>query len=415
MNLFAVVAGILCFTALLSYLNTKWLRFPDTIGVMVMALGCSAFAIGVGTVWEGSLEAPCRVIEGINFSSFVLDVALAFLIFAGAFGINTQTLNRERVPVLIFATFGIVISTFLVSGLSWLLLGALGLETPFIHCMLFGALISPTDPIAVLAILKQAGVPKDLEADVAGESLLNDGVAVVVFLTIYHMAEPGGGHFGASDVAGLFGKEVIGGTGLGLLLGWFGYRALKSAMNPTLDVMITLAIAMGGYALAGALHFSGPLAMVAAGLVMSASRSKNALGAVEQEHIDVFWESVDEILNAVLFVLVGLVVLSLAVDFQWVFLVAGLLAIPVVLASRVASVWLSVSMTKLRCGSPGKTVALLSWGGLRGGISVALALSLQPEGMSRELIVYMTYIVVLFSVMVQGLSVGALVKRLGLA
>ena len=305
MNLFAVIAGILCFTALLSYLNAKWLRFPDTIGVMVMALGCSAFAIAVGSVWEGSLEAPCRVIEGIDFSSFVLDVALAFLIFAGAFGINTQTLNRERVPVLIFATFGIVVSTFLVGGLTWLLLGALGLETPFIHCMLFGALISPTDPIAVLAILKQAGVPKDLEADVAGESLLNDGVAVVVFLTIYHMAEPGGGHFGAADVAALFGKEVIGGTGLGLLLGWFGYRALKSAMNPTLDVMITLAIVMGGYALAGALHFSGPLAMVAAGLVMSAGLAKNALGVVEQEHVDIFWESVDEILNAVLFVLVG--------------------------------------------------------------------------------------------------------------
>lgn len=415
MNLFTVVAGILCITALLSYLNHKWLRFPETIGVMVMALGLSGVAIAVGTIFPESLEATCRVVEEIDFSSFVLDNALAFLIFAGAFGIDTRVLNRERVPVLVFATFGIVVSTFLVGGLTWLMLHALGMNTPVIHCLLFGALISPTDPIAVLAILKKAGVPKNLEADVAGESLLNDGVAVVIFLTIYHFAEPGGGHFGPGDVASLFGKEVVGGSGLGLLLGWFGYRALKSAMQPTIDVMITLSVVMGGYALAGALHFSGPLTMVAAGLVMSAGLAKNHLGAEEQQHVDIFWESIDEILNAVLFVLMGLVVLSLAEQFQWSYLVAGLLAIPVVLASRVVSVWLSVRMTKLRCGSPGKTVALLSWGGLRGGISVALALSLASEGMSRELIVYMTYIVVLFSVVGQGLSVGALVRKLGIA
>ncbi len=417
MNLFAVISGILCITALLSYLNYRFLRLPATIGVMVMALGVSALAITIGSTWEQSLKAPCRVVEGIDFSSFVLDYALAFLIFAGAFGIDTRMLNRERVPVMVFATFGIVLSTFLVGGLTFMMLGALGIETPFIHCLLFGALISPTDPIAVLAILKQAGVPKNLEADVAGESLLNDGVAVVVFLTIYHLADPSGGetHFGVGAVAGLFAKEVIGGGVLGLLLGWFGHKALRSAMEPTLDIMITLAVVMGGYALAGALHLSGPLAMVAAGLVMSAALSKNKLGAVEQEHVDVFWESIDEILNAILFVMMGLVLLNIAEEFRWDYLWAGLLAIPVVLLSRVISVGFSVGLTKLRCGSPRKTVTLLTWGGLRGGISVALALSLREEGMSRDLIVYMTYIIVIFSVGIQGLTVGRLVRKLGVA
>jgi CPA1 family monovalent cation:H+ antiporter len=303
-----------------------------------------------------------------------------------------------------------------VGGLIWLALYPLHIEVPFLHCLLFGALISPTDPIAVLAILKQAGVPKNLEADVAGESLLNDGVAVVVFLSIYHLAESGaGGHFGPGDVAMLFVREVIGGTALGMLLGWFGYRALKSAMQPTLDILITLAVVMGGYALAGAFHFSGPLAMVAAGLVMSSALSKDMLNLEEQEHVDIFWESVDEILNAVLFVMVGLVLLNLAEDYQAPFILAGLLAIPVVLVSRLISVGVSVSLTKLRCGTPGRTITLLTWGGLRGGISIALALSLHSDGMSRELIVYMTYIVVLFSVVFQGLTVGRLVRRLQIA
>jgi len=421
MTVFSVIAVILSLTALLAWMNHRWLRIPESIGVMAMALALSALLLIFGNVWPVAVKTLCHTVNDFDFSYFVLDVALAFLMFAGAFGIDTRLLARERVPVLLFATVGILLSTLLVGGAVFALLQLIGLPTPFLHCLLFGALISPTDPVAVLAILKKSGVEPELNMDVAGESLLNDGVAVVVFLTLYEFAagmpgESAPSHAGFSGVLTLLSREVLGGVVTGLIIGWLGRRALHGEMPATLDILITLALVVGGYAFAGYLHVSAPLAMVTAGLAMSAGLSKNKSNNSEAiEHVEIFWEALDEIFNAVLFVLLGIVILAIADDFRWAFVAGGALAIPVVLAGRFVSVSLMLPLTKLRCGdSVPATAGLLTWGGLRGGISVALALSLKPE-LSRELFVYLTYFVVVFSIVVQGLTVGALARRFGFA
>jgi CPA1 family monovalent cation:H+ antiporter len=299
-----------------------------------------------------------------------------------------------------------------------LVLRLLDINIPFLHCLLFGALISPTDPIAVLAILKETTVPQSLQADIGGESLLNDGVAVVVFLTILQMA--GGGQagqgeqsIGVGQIVALFTREVGGGVLLGGAFGWVTVFLMRMVRVASIDILISLAAVMGCYALADIIHVSGPLALVVVGLLVGRGIMRDDVSSEERFHLNQFWEAIDHIFNAVLFTLMGFVLLGLSEGFDLKFLVAGVLAIPVVLLSRIVSVALPLPLTKLRCGSPGKTLAVLSWGGLRGGISIALSLSLAPE-MSRELILHMTYIVVVFSVLVQGLTIGALVKRLDL-
>ena len=329
--------------------------------------------------------------------------------FAGAFHIDTKSLLREKGVVLAYATLGVIISTFVVGGVMYYVLMGLGIGIPFIYTLLFGALISPTDPIAVLAILKEARVPKRIEIDIAGESLLNDGVAVVVFISIFEIAEMGFEKVGAQEIFMLFLEEAGGGALYGLVLGFVGYWFLKQVEEDVVDIMITLTLVMGGYALSHILGVSGPLAIVVAGLVISGMRSQSEAARPIVDH---FWEMVDEILNAVLFLLIGLVLLT--VDFESMYVVAGLIATLVVLLARLISILLPLPLTKLRCGSSVKeTVALLTWGGLRGGISVALSLTLTQE-MPRDLIVTLTYIVVIFSITVQGLTVGKLVKSLKL-
>ncbi|MCB1064127.1 MAG: sodium:proton antiporter [Verrucomicrobiae bacterium] len=421
MTTFQVIAIILGITAVLAVVNYRFFQLPESIGMMAMALFLSMGLLAFGHFFPAIIKPFLHTVKGFDFSYFVLEIALPFLIFAGAFGIDTRLLSRERVPVLVFATLGILISTFMVGILSFLILPMTGLEVPLKHCLLFGALISPTDPIAVLAILKQSGIGQDLEMDIEGESLLNDGVAVVVFLSLFSLS-------GGADIAGetphpsqqgwigvltLFGREVLGGLGLGSLAGVMGRRSLKGNTPVMLDILTTLALVLVTYALAGAFHVSGPLAMVAMGLIMSYRMAETEKGATEQEPIVIFWNALDEIFNAVLFVLLGFVMLTLADDFTWSFLGAGLLMIPVVLIARAGSLLLTVPMTTLHGGSPHRNTVLLTWGGLRGGISVALALSLEPK-MSGDLIAYLTYVIVVFSIIVQGLSIRTLVRRLGI-
>jgi CPA1 family monovalent cation:H+ antiporter len=353
-----------------------------------------------------------------DFSFFVLDFALGFLIFVGAFTADSEAMQRDRWPILIFATLGILLSTFIVGGLAFGLVQILGMTSvPFIHCLLFGALISPTDPIAVLAILKETSVPRSLQADIAGESLLNDGVAVVVFLTILQLAGGGGeqgaaeSHGGALPVVKLFAQEVLGGAALGAIFGWVGIKLVRIAKAPAVDILISLAMVMGCYALSWKLHVSGALAVVVTGIIFGTALRKPGVAAEEREHLDTFWEGIDHILNAVLFTLMGMVLLGLSESFELRYLFAGILAIPAVLLARLISVSLPLPFTKLRYGKPGTTIAMLTWGGLRGGISIALALSLSGE-LSKDLILHMTYIVVAFSILVQGLTISPLVKKL---
>jgi len=412
MDLFQAFTVLIVLSALFGYINVRYFKLPTTIGIMSIALVISLLLVLVGNFIPIVSEESVNLIRTIDFSKVLMEVMLSFLLFAGALHVDTETLSKERVPVMIFATLGVTLSTFLVGILSYYCLPLLGMPTDFIYCLLFGALISPTDPIAVLAILKKAKVPKNLEVKITGESLFNDGVAVVIFLSIYQIAEKGLDKFGAGDIAFLFLEEALGGIVLGLVLGFVGYHLLKSINAYSVEVIITLAMVMGGYALASAIHFSGPLAVVVTGLIMSERGRLRAMSDVTREYTDKFWEMIDEILNAVLFLLIGLEVL--AISYNTSYLMFGILSIGLVLLSRLISVGLPIKLMKLRRDFIPNTIVVLTWGGLRGGISVALALSLSSE-MPRDLIVTATYVVVVFSIIVQGLSIGSLVKRLGLS
>lgn len=402
---------ILSLAALFSFINYKWLKLPNTIGLMILALITAVLIIASENIIPGAYQFLCQLVLDIDFKTILLDVMLSMLLFAGASHININDLNEEKLPVLLFATLGVILSTLIVGGLIYFAATALGLSLPFLHALLFGALISPTDPIAVISILKEAGVSKGLELKIEGESLFNDGVGVVVFTSILLFASMGEeGHFGAVEIIKLFVEEAIGGVVYGLLLGYLGFRLLKSAEdNGQVGVLLTLAIALGGYTLASLIHVSGPLAMVVAGLYIGNQVATPGFAAPARKLIHTIWEMIDETLNAVLFVLIGLVIYTL--DFQPKYLLLGLLAIVTVLIARFISVGLPYSLLKPTEDQPMKTVTMLTWGGLRGGISVALALSLTEE-FSREIILFITYTVVIFSIIFQGLSIGKLVKLL---
>jgi CPA1 family monovalent cation:H+ antiporter len=347
------------------------------------------------------------MMRSVDFDETLLHGMLGFLLFAGALHVNLNDLAQQRGVIAVLATFGVIGATFIIGILSWWGFGLVGLEIPFIYCLLFGALISPTDPIAVLGILKQAGVPKSLEIKITGEALFNDGIAVVVFLLFAGIAA-GGSEISAASVLGLFAQEAVGGLLFGLATGAGAYWMLKSVDNYQVEVLITLALVTGSYALAEILHLSAPIAIVVAGLLVGNHGRTLAMSERTREHLDTFWELIDEILNAVLFVLIGLEVLILT--FREEYLLAGLIAIPIVLLARFITVGVPLRvMRRFRDFSP-NAIKLLTWGGLRGGISIALALSL-PAGEIRDSLVAVTYLVVVFSILVQGLTLGRLARR----
>jgi CPA1 family monovalent cation:H+ antiporter len=337
---------------------------------------------------------------------------LSFMLFAGAIHIDIKVLDKEKIPVIIFSTFGVLLSTFIIGILMFFLLQLFGLNVNFIYCLLFGALISPTDPIAVLGILKGANISKSLEMKITGESLFNDGVAVVIFITIYEIIKSGLQEFNIFDIFILFMREAGGGVIFGFILGYAGYLLLKSIDNYKVEVMITLAIVMGGYSLAYFLHISGPLAMVVAGIIIGNRGKKYAMSETTREYLDKFWELIDEILNAILFILIGFEILIIKKDINYIEI--GLISIILVLLSRYLSLGISILMMKFKRTFPKNTIWVLTWGGLRGGISVALALSL-TQTMQSGLFVTITYIIVIFSILVQGLTIGKYVKRLKLS
>lgn len=354
-----------------------------------------------------------RLIGEIDFGTILLDVMLGFLLFAGALHTNFDQLKVQKWPILIFSTVGVLTSTILVGGMSYYLFEALGYSIPFIHCLLFGALISPTDPIAVLGILNKAGVPKKLETKIVGESLFNDGVGVVLFLTIMSLAvgaESGDGGITLENILTLFGVEIFGGIALGAGLGYGTFLLLKSIDDYEIEVLITLACVMGGYVLAHYLHVSGPLAMVVAGLIIGNDRLRNtSMSQTTEVFVDKFWKLVDSLLNALLFVLIGLELLI--IQFEGGYLVAGLIVIALVLLARFLSLITPVRLFSKRLEFLPYTTTIMTWGGLRGGISIALALSL-PEEMNRDFLLTITYIVVIFSILVQGLTIAKMATRL---
>jgi CPA1 family monovalent cation:H+ antiporter len=410
MDFFQIATLLITLSALFSYVNFQYIRMPAKIGVMAIGLGLSLILLISG--WLGladGREQAAQVLSGIDFNRILLHGMLAFLLFAGAQHLDLNDLNYERLPIVLLATVSVIVSTLVVGAAVWFLLRILGIEVTLISAFLFGALISPTDPIAVIGIMKNARAPKSLETQISGESLFNDGIGVVVFLIILELTI-GKTYPSVLAITALFFEEALGGLVLGLSTGYLAYLMLKRIDHYQVEILVTLALAMGVYALAEALPIpvSAPIAVVAAGLLIGNHGRALAMSVETREHLDTFWELIDEILNAVLFVLIGLEIL--VIPFNWGFVVAALTAIPITLSARWISVAGVVGVLSLLRPIASGTIPILTWGGLRGGISVALALSL-PAISDRNTIVAMTYAVVVFSIIVQGLTIGKLTEH----
>ncbi|MEO8376623.1 MAG: sodium:proton antiporter [Candidatus Sumerlaeota bacterium] len=408
MNPFQILAILMTTTAIFSYVNHRFIRLPMSIGVMLVALLGSLTLVLLHKFGIYLDDSAIKVLKGVEFGKTLMQGLLSFLLFAGALQINLSQLYDQKISVIILSTVGLLISVFVCGLGTYLILRGLGVDLGLAYCFLFGALISPTDPIAVLSILKIVKVPKSLEINIACESLFNDGVGVVAFIIISEIALEAA-HISLGHIGMLFLVEAVGGAVFGLAIGAIAYYMLKSIDNYQVEVLITLALVTGGYALASSLHLSGPIAIVVAGLMIGNQGRRLAMSDTTREHLDLFWELIDEILNSFLFVLIGLQVLLLRFSHSWI--IAGILVSIVLIGSRWLSVAIPVNLMKPWKRLDRGAISILTWGGLRGGISVALALSI-PPGAERDLIVTITYIVVIVSISIQGLTVKSLIRYL---
>jgi len=405
MHFLEVLTLLILLASTFTFINLKVLKLPYTIGMMILALIMSLGIELIGLFYPSLTALAQKIVLEVDFSEVLLDIMLSFLLFASALHINLQKLAEEKWPILTLATVGVLISTVVTATAMYYILPLLGINMDYIYCLLFGALIAPTDPIAVLAMTKEYSISKNLEVKFSGESLFNDGIGVVVFLTIFEISNAGLENFEVTSAMSLFGQEVIGGIGLGIMLGYAGFHFLKVIDNAhiQLEVLVTLTMVLVGTVTAQKLHVSGPLAMVVMGLFVGNEGRKKSLANVAGDYVLKFWDLIDEVLNAVLFILIGLQMVVVVFPFNH--FIAGLAAIAVVLFSRFIGVGIPLQLIRFRKSIGPKTVRLLTWGGLRGGISIALALSLPPFAY-KELIVTITYCVVVFSIIVQGLTIG---------
>jgi len=406
-----LVAAFICLTTLLTYVNYRFIGLPPAIGVMVTALLFSLMLQGLSLIGFPGLEARVEgLMNQIDFNDLLMHWMLAFLLFAGALHVNLSDLRSYRWPIGLLATVGVLIATVVIGYLSHWVFALFGWQVPLIYCLLFGALISPTDPIAVLAVLRAAGVPRRLEARIAGESLFNDGVAVVLFVTL--LALGGSAQVSAAQTARLLVVELAGGLALGAVAGYAANRLLATVDDYPVEILLTLALAMGGYSLAEALHVSAPIAVVVAGLFVGSRGRALSMSERTRRRLDEFWELIDYVLNAVLFALIGVEVL--AFDFGALGLERALLAalaIGIVLLARLGGIAAPLALLPAGELPRSRQLALLGWGGVRGGICIALALS-TPDSPERELLVVAAYAVVVFSMLVQAPTLGRLARRL---
>ena len=415
LSIFTAATIIISLAAIFGYINYKFLKLPHTIGMVIIALFASLGVLGINEIApQLGIEDNVRgFISEIDFHDILMEGMLSFLLFAGALHVNLDELVARKWAIGSLATIGVLISTFLVGTFTWLIASAIGLNTPFIWCLVFGSLIAPTDPVAVLGILKSVKIPKSLVAKIAGESLFNDGVGIVIFLIVVAIAvsitDPTGQIPTPEviDVIILFCQEALGGAALGLACGLIAYFLIRTVNEHNIEVLLTLALVMGTYAIATALHLSGPIAVVIAGLLIGNHGKRFAMQEKTRDHVSKFWSLLDEIMNSILFLLIGFEVLALSWSSNVV--IFALLAIPIALFCRFISVATPLSLLKLRKEFTKGAIPVLAWGGLKGGISVALALSL-PEGPYKSAILAATYAVVIFSIVFQGLTVGHIVR-----
>ena len=407
MTFLQITSALIVLAGTFAAINAIFFRLPSAIGILIVSLLASLGLLGLDALWPGlHLTAELqRMVVAFDFSDALLEGMLGLLLFAGALHVKFSDLKAHWGIVMLMATMGVCLSTLVAGiGFSWIT-GA-----PLLIALVFGALISPTDPVAVLGVLRAAKLPKSLETKIAGESLFNDGVGYVVFLVLVGLAFPAAGAHGASfgDAALLFFREAFGGAVLGLALGWGTYRVMCEINDYSVEVLLTLALAFGGYQLALWLHVSAPIMAVCAGLLIGDEMTAHAMTQKTRDYVDAFWKLLDEILNAILFLMIGLEVFAIA--FSMGAITAGLLTIGLSLSARWCAVIVPIMVLRpFRDFSQG-IVPIMTWGGLKGGISVALALSL-PESEFKPLILTVTYIVVLFSIIVQGLTVAPMARR----
>lgn len=409
LSVLEISAIFLSITALLTYVNHRFIGLPTTIGVMVISMLLSIGAIFLGFLgFDDLIDYEVSLLDQLDFTEVLLDGMLSMLLFAGALHVNVSDLRRYKLPIGILACVGTLLSTVIVAGALYLVLPLLGFDLAFIWCLLFGALISPTDPIAVMGILQSAGAPKSIETVIAGESLFNDGIGVVIFVLLLGVLSSGDiptTYYVAHTLA----VEAGGGIIFGLVLGGILYYLLKSIDSYQEEVLLTLAGVIGGYALASHWHLSGPLAMVMMGLMVGNHGRSMAMSDKTRHYVDLFWELIDEILNAILFVLIGLEVVMIA--FSSNLFIAGGLTILIALMARLIVVGITTTTFNKQLELPSGAWKVLTWGGLRGGISVALVLQL-PDGNERDILLALTYAVVVFSILIQGLSIGKVAKTI---
>jgi monovalent cation:H+ antiporter, CPA1 family len=408
MELFHIFSWVLVLSALFAYVNFKFIKLPSTIGLMLLGLVMSMILLFLGNFFPELIPHAKVALEELDFSEILLEFMLSFLLFAGALHTDMYKLSEHKAAIFTFATLGVVVSAALVSVFAYYLLPLFGLEIPYIYCLLFGILISPTDPIAVMGILKKAGVPPKIEVKITGESLFNDGVGVVAFLTVFQIAQKGYEGVTGASIGTLLAEEILGGVLLGIVLGYGAVRLMKTIDHYQTEVLISLAVVVGGYSFASVMHFSGPLAMVIAGLFIGNKGKRVAMSDTTLEYLSKFWEMMDEIFNAVLFVLIGIELI--VIPFTSPVIYSGLILAMLVVVARYIALLLPSSVMSFSKTFAPNTLSIMTWGGLRGGISIALALSLPPH-MQKNEIVSLTYIVVLFSILVQGLTIERFIKR----
>ncbi len=418
MSLFDIISLLMVLAAVFGYINHRWLKLEPTVGLLMISLASSLGIMLLHWIFPGLaiVNQLQTTLSNIDFNRTLMHGMLGFLLFAGALHVDLEYFIKRKWTIASLATIGLLMSTFIVAFLSWWLFRLLGFEVSFLACLIFGSLISPTDPIAVMGTLKTLNAPQDLEANIAGESLFNDGVAVVLFTALVamlgthagHGAGDGHGEMSGAGVALFFLQEAGGGTVLGLVAGYLAYRMMLSIDDYKVEVLITLALVMGAYSLAWSLHVSGPIAVVVAGILIGNRGRALAMSDEVADYLEKFWELLDEILNALLFMLIGVEVL--VISFSGRSLIAGLVVIAIVLMARFVSVWVPISVIGLRNRFPLGVTRILTWAGLRGGISVALALSLPPMP-EKNLILTCTYVVVLFSIVVQGMTIKKVLRR----
>lgn len=408
MALYNIFAFVVVLAALFAYVNYRFIKLPTTIGVMILSIASSFVIIAIGWIYPHIFNHITSLIRRIDLYTILMKIMLSFLLFAGAMHIDADALKQQKTSILVFSTVGVLMSTFIVGGLTYFTCQILHYPIGFIYCLLFGALISPTDPIAVLSILKKAGIAKSLEIKITGESLFNDGVAIVVFISIYQIIGAGEQNLTAGKILLFFLHEAGGGLLLGAILGYVGYLLLRSIDHYQVEVLITLAIVTGGYLAADLLHVSGPLAMVVAGIITGNKSRRHGMSDVTHDYIFKFWEMVDELLNAILFILIGFEILLIPFNTTLIWL--GAISVVIVLLARYLSIAIPIYFLRRVIPFEKNAITMLTWGGLRGGLSVAMALSI-PQNMFASFFVSVTYFVVLFSIIVQGLTIGKVAKK----